>query len=400
MTSGTCDWRFGFGIIWGVQRALPSSPRYHLALRIAGLFIWVFQALPAFDSTTRVGEAISPAQWTAWLTLFFGYGLAFWVSSSPNALPPAIRILALAAQTGCILGMTAIYQGYLVGFLLLVVTWQVALALPVRLAILWAIAESGLWVFFQEPHFHMGWRWSATGAFLGLQVFALVSAALARAEAAMRDEQARINAELVSTRELLRESSKAGERMRIARELHDAMGHHLTALCLHLEAALHSQQPLPIVEKALLSSKQALEEVRSVVTNLHGPEETDLRRALASLAQNIPRVALHLALPDELQITDASRAQAVLRCVQEITTNTLKHSDAQNLWINVHVEQGAIAIEAHDDGRAASSGSSGTGISSMRQRLESLGGGLTLDAAESGFSLRAWVPLSGPAEAR
>src|SRR5262245_25244302 len=97
---------------------------------MAGLFIWAFLALPIFDSSTRKGEVISPGQWASWVVLFFSFGLAFWVSSSPKALPQALRIASLLAQTGCVLGMTAIYQGYLIGFLLVVVSWQVALLLP------------------------------------------------------------------------------------------------------------------------------------------------------------------------------------------------------------------------------------------------------------------------------
>jgi signal transduction histidine kinase len=362
----------------------------------------MFLALPAFDPATRQGETLSPAQWATWLMLFFLFGLAFWVSSSPGSKPAVIRILALAAQTGSVLGMTAIFQNYLVGFLLVLVSWQVALVLPIRAAILWAIADSALWAFFQEPHFHMGWRWGATGAFLGLQAFAIIAAALARSEARARDEQARINAELVSTRELLRESSKASERMRIAGELHDLLGHHLTALCLHLEAALHSsdEQARPIVEKALATSRRLLGDVRSVVSGLQDAEQIDLRTALRTLAENIPRIQLHLSVPGELRITDAARAHAVLRCVQEITTNTLKHSNAANLWIELSVRQNAIEIDARDDGRATGNGRTGIGIASMRQRLERLGGGLTLNnCSEDGFSLRVWLPCEGRAEA-
>jgi len=360
-------------------------------------------ALPVFDPASRRGETIDPSRWTLWLILFFVFGLAFWVSSSPKSLPVVVRTVALAVQTGSVLAMTAIFQGYLVGFLLVMVSWQVALIVPLPAAILWAGVDSALWAFFQEPHFHMGWRWSATGAFLGFQVFALVTGTIARAEAELREEQGRVNAELVSTRELLRESSKAGERMRIARDLHDALGHHLTALCLHLEAALHSSEPeaRSIAEKALATSKQALQDVRGVVAGLRGSEQIDLRRALELLAVNVPRLALHLSLPGELHITDADRAQAVLRCVQEITTNTLKHSDAQNLWITLCIEQQSIAIDARDDGRVQHAGSSGTGIASMRQRLEELGGGVAIDpASRNGFRLRAWVPVAKHAEAQ
>jgi hypothetical protein len=62
--------------------------------------------------------------------LFFLFAPAFWISSSPKPRALSTRVAALAVQTACVLGMTSIYQGYLVGFLLVVVSWQVALILP------------------------------------------------------------------------------------------------------------------------------------------------------------------------------------------------------------------------------------------------------------------------------
>src|SRR5215472_2595395 len=180
-----------------MNRAAPVSPLYHLAFRIAGLFIWLFLSLPVFDSSTRNGEPISGRQWIVWLVLFFLFAPAFWISSSSKPRALWVRITALVVQTTCVLGMTSIYQGYLIGFLLVIVSWQVALILPLKVAIAWAAIDSGLWIYFQEPHYHLGWRWSATGALLGFQVFAIVTAAVARGEAAAREDQTRVNAELV-----------------------------------------------------------------------------------------------------------------------------------------------------------------------------------------------------------
>ena len=313
-----------------------------------------------------------------------------------------MRITALVVQTACVLGMTYIYQGYLIGFLLVIVSWQVALILPLTAAVCWAVVDSGLWVFFQEPHYHLGWRWSATGAFFGFQVFAIVTAAISRREAEGREEQARVNSELVSTRELLRESSKAGERIRIAREFHDIIGHNLTAICLHLEAALHhpSDQARPILEKALGASKNLLQEARAIVEGLHDGEHIDLRMALKTLQDSVPRIAVHIEIPDDVQITDGARSHAILRCVQELTTNTLKHSDAGNLWIRIYLDKGAIEVEAHDDGSTSQDAKPGIGILAMRQRLEQLGGGLAIDAARpAGFRVKAWLPLNQRNEA-
>jgi signal transduction histidine kinase len=384
-----------------MRQALPSSPVYHRVMRAAGIGIWLFLALPIFDSSTRSGESLTGGRWVAWLILFLVFGPAFWFSSSPAKRSASMRLLALLVETIATLGMTALLQDYFVGFLLVIVSWQLALVLPLQAACVWTALDSFLLIYFLEPHYHMGWRWGGTAAFLGFQVFALVTAAMANSESLAREDLARINAELASTRELLRESSKTGERLRIARELHDVLGHHLTALCLHLEAALHSSvdQARTAMEKALATSRQLLTDLRSVVSALHDTDEIDLQKALASLGENLPRIKLHVSIPSQLRITDGARAHAVLRCVQEVTTNTLKHSDASNLWITLWVEEGAIEIEAQDDGQNPADVHSGMGLSSMRRRLEELGGGLTVAPnRQSGFGLRAWLPAKSPAE--
>lgn len=386
-----------------MRQTLPAAPGYHRVLRAAGILTWVFLGLPILDSSTRSGESLTGGRWVAWLVLFLVFGPAFWFSSSPEKRSAAMRLVALLVETIAALGMTALHQDYFVGFLLVIVSWQLALVLSLKAAAVWTGLDSLLLVYFLQPHYHMGWRWGGTATFLGFQVFALVIAAMAKSESLAREDLARINAELASTRELLRESSKTGERLRIARELHDVLGHHLTALCLHLEAALHTsvEQGHAAVAKALATSKQLLADLRSVVSSLHETDTIDLRQALTSLSENLPRIKLHLSMPGQLHITDAARAHAVLRCVQEVTTNTLKHSDARNLWIALRVEAGAIEIDVHDDGQSAANAQSGTGISSMRRRLEELGGGLTVSSdPQAGFGLRAWLPAKSPVEAR
>ena len=176
------------------------------------------------------------------------------------------------------------------------------------------------------------------------------------------------------------------------------MGHHLTALCLHLEAALNSppEQASHGIRQAQLSARVALEEVRSVVSAAQGGEDIDLHSALGLLAERIPRVRLNLSVAEELRITDAARATSVLRCVQEITTNTLKHSDATQLWISLRLKDGGVEIEAHDDGHSPRKAEAGFGLTTMRQRFEELGGMVSFETETGqGFLVRAWLPASG-----
>jgi signal transduction histidine kinase len=377
---------------------LPGSPSYHNLLRAIGIGTWAFLGLPIFDSSTRRGYALTSSQWLAWLAFFLLFGPALWYASGTSARPFVIRVIALVLQTIAALGMTFMLQDYFVGFLLVIVSWQVALLLPLPIAITWTLAASVLLLYLLDPHYYMGWRWGASGAFLGFQAFSIVTAALAKSESKLREDQAAINAELVSTRELLRESSKLGERIRISRELHDSVGHHLTALCLHLEAALNcpDEQKSVGIEQAQGAAKEALHEVRAVVSTIDGGEKINLHSALQRLAENVPRVRLNLSVASELRLTDTARANAVLRCVQEITTNTLKHSNADNLWITLRMNRGGIEIEARDNGDSSPVAEYGFGLTAMKQRFEELGGAVSFESsANEHFSVHAWIPAAG-----
>ena len=78
---------------------------------------------------------------------------------------------------------------------------------------------------------------TAGGAYLGFQMFAMATSTLTALERTARGELARANAELQATQALLAEDSRVAERLRISRDLHDMLGHHLTALSLQLEVA-------------------------------------------------------------------------------------------------------------------------------------------------------------------
>jgi signal transduction histidine kinase len=379
-----------------VYTKLPGSQTYHRILRAIGVGTWVFLGLPIVDSATRRGYTLSRSQWLTWLGFFLIFGPAFWYTSGTKPRPQQSRLAALLLETIAAIGMTFLLQDYFVGFLLVIVSWQVALMLPMGIAVSWVLGASALLLYCLDPHYYMGWRWGATGAFLGFQGFSIVTAVLAKSEAKSREDQARINAELVSTRELLRESSKLGERIRISRELHDSVGHHLTALCLHLEAALNcpAAEVLEGVQLAQNAARHALQEVRSVVSVTQEGADIHLHAALRLLAEGIPRIRLNLSVPHELHITDLDRANAVLRCVQEITTNTLKHSDAANLWITFRLHQGGIEIEARDDGQSSAKSASGFGLTAMKRRFEELGGAVSFEAGtKDGFLVRAWLPM-------
>src|SRR5204863_3220827 len=113
-----------------------------------------------------------------------------------------------------------------------------------------------------------------TTAYGGFAAFALYAGWVAEREARQRGELSLLYAELKSTQALLAESSRLAERARIARDLHDVLGHHLTALSLSLEVASHvaDGKAKAEVERARSLSKLLLAEVRGVVSQFRDGE--------------------------------------------------------------------------------------------------------------------------------
>jgi signal transduction histidine kinase len=138
-----------------------------------------------------------------------------------------------------------------------------------------------------------------------------------------------------------------------------------------------------------------LHEVRGVVSQVR-VQPPALRATLLSLTENLPGLRVALSLPDDLTALDPARADAILRCVQELITNTLRHAQATALSIDIQQSaSGALSIAAHDDGRGAEV-VEGQGLAGMRLRFEALGGSLAVACAPGeGFRVHGKIPALG-----
>ena len=236
-----------------------------------------------------------------------------------------------------------------------------------------------------------------TVAYGGFQVFALTTSLALITERSLRQHLALVNAELSGARALLESASRQGERLRIARELHDLVGHHLTALSLQLEVADHlvegcGREP---VERARAIARLLLADVRDVVSDLR-ERDLDLSALLRAMVAELPRPHVSLDLPESLGVEEPERAQVVLRLVQEALTNAVRHGAAEHVWISLRLEGEAVLVEARDDGRGIDVIRPGNGLRGMRERVAAVGGQLQLASAPgAGFTVRARLPLAG-----
>jgi signal transduction histidine kinase len=232
--------------------------------------------------------------------------------------------------------------------------------------------------------------------FFGISLFTAMGSLVALRQHRARDELRKVNSELKATQALLAENTRIAERVRISRELHDLVGHHLTALTLNLQVATHlvEGKALEHVEQAHSLSRLLLADVREVVSELRRDDKVDIAEALQTLVQGVPEPRIHLDLQSGLALTEPSRAQVLLRCAQEMISKTVRHAAARNLWIKLVMDEKGVSLTARDDGRGVDQLEAGNGLNGMSERLKQIGGKLDVDSSPgNGFSLHAWVPI-------
>lgn len=398
---------------------MRSGPVNQIVLRNRLLQYTCVTMVAAAGAQTLYAWLFEPSLFAGVTSSGVKLGIAYGIFAVAYALMPqdgsmrltARRLALLASQALSALTLVWIYPSFIVACLCVVVAWQLALLTEFRLALtatlvqviaLGAVecsAETNAMSAVLPP------LWASAGARLlvavscgGLQLFAVCAAQLLRGEIAARDKLARANAELQAAQLLLGESARMGERLRIARDLHDVMGHSLTSLTIHLDVASRLTTG-PAAEHlccARAVSSDLLEQVRSVVGRSRVPP-IDLRNALQSLANSVKGLDVRVVLPDDLAVPDPARADTILRCAQEAITNTLRHAGAQQLVIEVHEGGSGVIVTACDDGRGGQF-VIGHGLSGMRERFEMFGGTLSIASREGeGFSIRGIIPRAGVA---
>ncbi|MBH1569221.1 sensor histidine kinase [Stenotrophomonas maltophilia] len=374
-------------------------------LRLAGLFTWVMVGLPLAYS--QFENLHSRGDMGGWAVLLFVAYLSFGTSyywlprilrsdSPPSGLDRGLLLLLTISA----LGVSFLSGSGLGSILMMVAAGVIPWMLSVRLGVLWLLV-SQLAV---APVYYLLLRFPLFEAVMqsllygGFSMFIFVTSLVARQQTEARDEQRRLNSELRATRALLAESARVNERTRISRELHDLLGHQLTALTLNLEVAGHlaEGQALEHVKRSHTLAKLLLGNVREVVSQLRETGAIDLAAALRPLTENVPSLDIQLEIEDPLNVEDPQRAHVLLRCTQEIITNAVRHAGARHLWIKVYREApDRVVVEARDDGVGADMVNVGNGLRGMRERLQQCGGQLQIETRPGeGFRLRATVPAT------
>jgi len=258
-----------------------------------------------------------------------------------------------------------------------------------------------------------GWpaAWASLPVFLAGQIFILVFTQMALNEQLARQEVQKLVENLETANQRLREYAAQAEelaitreRNRLAREIHDGLGHHLTTINIQIRAARailaeNQTRALELLEKAEGLTQQALQDVRQSVAALRspfigGPLEHQLQTILKAAENTGLKTSLQILgnpclLPPQIVLT-------LLRAVQEGLNNTIKHSQASQFSVSLDFSNPArVCLSLADNGIGASeSPLEGFGLMGMRERVAQLGGTIVLDTAPGqGFRIQMILPL-------
>lgn len=213
-----------------------------------------------------------------------------------------------------------------------------------------------------------------------------------------------------ATRAEIARRQGADERLRIAHELHDLLGHHVSLINIQAGVALHLMDGNPEQARTALtaikqSSRDLLREMRTTLGVLRGVDEAPPHHPVAGLARldELVTDARTAGLPVEVEVLGTVRELpagvdlAAYRIVQESLTNTRKHAGPAHVTVRVGYHDDSLSINVDDDGAGpAGDLDGGDGLAGMRERAAALGG--TLHAgprAGGGFSVSAFLPTGG-----
>jgi signal transduction histidine kinase len=359
----------------------------------AAFVVWIAAGVPQMAAWAS-GRASFEQRSVVWCAAYGSFAIVFQLAAR-TVRRGAWRAASLAGQSLAALVALATGNTGFEGALLCVVAGASPLVVGEKTGFVWIIAQTVAMVAVDlvSPYRARSSYLSAF-AYAGFQLFAFGASRLFVREAAARTELGRVHAELLATRELFADSTRTVERLRIARELHDALGHQLTALNLQLELArnIADRQTKGPVDHAHALSKELLVELRSVVSVMREEAPLDLPGALQTLVAGIPQPRVHLDVENDLRV-EAALAHTIFRCVQEALTNAVRHAGAENVFLSIEMKDDTVAVTVRDDGRGAAELRVGHGLSGLRERIEGLGGKIEVEAQPGvGLTLRALLP--------
>ncbi|ABE56332.1 histidine kinase, dimerisation and phosphoacceptor region [Shewanella denitrificans OS217] len=325
----------------------------------------------------------------SWLDLSTLQGQNFWLQSMglcgfiglfllvaldilPNRHYLLIRT-AILLQAALILSLLALNPNAYLAILLIIWASQLAEWFDKRQALLQLVGVNAAFYSLSAYYWNLDSSEFNLLIFSGFQLFAYSSSLAKLSEKHARLEQEQLNQQLLSTRSLLAQTSQQQERLRIARDLHDILGHQLTALSLQLEVLSHqvATETKPQVQQSQRLAKDLLANIRAVVKEKRHQTHLDLLTPLEAIMTRLPGISLRFTKMQPLQ--SALLAQELLCVLQEGIANAVRHGKATELELIMRQEGEQLLLTLMDNGQGGDY-IPGSGLLGMQERMQAFDG--------------------------
>jgi signal transduction histidine kinase len=385
------------------------------AAAVAAMLTWDF-------GRDGLGEASWPRAVLGWALIVVGCGALWWRRRWPVAVATVVLVCSACYFPFADRDLPFLVIAFAVALFTIAAEGRLVAAVTLALSTMLAVVVSEQVLGEGQRHVDDTAIFLLAGWFVGLIAagnaystrLAYLREAEQRAQAAEREKDVRAR------------QSAAEERLRIARELHDVLGHNISLINVQSAAALHryakrrdaaaAGDMVPAMEAVRDTSREALRELRATLGVLRQVDDAAAPTApagsglagIAELAERTGGAGLRIRTELDVPVEGAGEGLppqvglAAYRIVQESLTNVVRHARAATATVRVWREGGEVCLSVEDDGAGAPPGDArggGSGMSGMTERARALGGELTTGNVTDGtgtvrgFRVEARLPV-------
>ena len=219
---------------------------------------------------------------------------------------------------------------------------------------------------------------------------------------ALYEELEKVNEQIQEYAMMSEKMAETRERNRLAREIHDTLGHTLTGIAAGIDACIATVDVAPETTKKQLElisnvTRDGIKEIRRSVSELRPDalERFSLDYAISKMVADMNAVSgarVYFNCQVKNLKFDEDEENAIYRVIQEGITNAIRHGKAEKIWITINREDSNILLQIKDNGVGSKEIKSGFGTKHMKERIGMLGGTVTFDGS-SGFTVNARIPI-------
>ncbi len=360
---------------------LPEHLRKDWLLHLSGFLTW---SIITFISLQNIPFGLEfTLKSIAFIAFYVSFSLL--ISSKPSMYITRNRVL-LFLQTVLVLILINYDKYNLVAILLVLIATQLPAMFTSKQAMMVLLSIT-------IAHFVMEFSGDFINTFFQviiyfmLQIFGFSAIESKHRESKAKENLAEINQELLATRFMLKETSQRKERLRISRDLHDVIGHQLTALSLNLEVSRHKvpEEFKPMIRENLQQAKNLLSDVREVVKEMRNEEQFDLIATLNGLVEQLPNCQLEVERAPSIK--SLSLKQQLVFCLQEGISNALRHGKADKITLDFESVDDKLQVSLQDNGLGEADIVFGNGLTGMQERLTEFNGKVEFSSTNGGGKL-------------